>query len=73
VAIMNGRNTVWFVENQPTLRGTCHPRLQGRRRACRAYSTLKMEATCSTETSVGFLQDIVRRVPEDRTVLNKRC
>jgi hypothetical protein len=37
--------------------------------SCLAYSsTLKMEATCSSETSVEFQRTIRRYTPEDRTI-----
>jgi hypothetical protein len=37
-----------------------------------AYSTLKMEAMCSSETSVNFQQATWRFIPEDRTLHNHR-
>jgi hypothetical protein len=38
-----------------------------------AYSsTLKMEAICSFETSVGFQRTTRRYIPEDRTLYNRR-
>jgi hypothetical protein len=41
---------------------------------CVAYSsTLKMEATYSSETSVDFQRTIRRYITEDRTVHNHRC
>jgi hypothetical protein len=33
-------------------------------------STLKMEATCSSEMSVDFQRNILRYIPEDRTLHN---
>jgi hypothetical protein len=37
--------------------------------SCMAYSsTLKMEATCSSETSADFRQTTRRYIPEDRTL-----
>jgi hypothetical protein len=48
--------------------GTCHLHLQG------AYSsTLKMEATCSSEKSVDFQQTTQRYIPEDRTLQTWKC
>jgi hypothetical protein len=42
--------------------------------ASRAYfSTLKMEATCSSETSVNFQWITGRYMPQDRTLHNHRC
>jgi hypothetical protein len=42
--------------------------------SCLAYfSTLKMEATRSSETSVGFQRIARRHIPEDRTIHNDRC
>jgi hypothetical protein len=42
--------------------------------SCLAYpSTLKMEVTCSTETSVDFQRTTWRYIPEDRTLHNHRC
>jgi hypothetical protein len=39
-----------------------------------AYSsTLKMEATCSCETSVDFQRTTLRYIPEDRTLYNHCC
>jgi hypothetical protein len=41
---------------------------------CLAYSsTLKMEATCSSETSVDFQRTTRRYIPEDKTLHNHRC
>jgi hypothetical protein len=41
--------------------------------SCSAYSsTLKMETTCSSETSVDFKQTIRRYIPEDSTLHNHR-
>jgi hypothetical protein len=38
--------------------------------SCLAYtSTLKMEETCSSETSVDFQQTTLSNIPEDRTPL----
>jgi hypothetical protein len=36
-------------------------------------STLKMEATCSSETSVDFQRTTQRYNPEDKTLHNHRC
>jgi hypothetical protein len=38
-----------------------------------AFSALKMEATCSSETSVDFKQTRRRYIPEDRTAHSHRC
>jgi hypothetical protein len=41
---------------------------------CSAYfSTLKMEAICSSETSVDFQRTTQRYIPEDSTLHNHRC
>jgi hypothetical protein len=41
--------------------------------SCSAYSAkLKMEAICSSETSVGFQRTIQRKIPEERTLHNHR-
>jgi hypothetical protein len=41
---------------------------------CFAYSsTLKREATCSSETSVVFQWTVRRYIPEDRTLHIQRC
>jgi hypothetical protein len=37
------------------------------------FDTLKMEATCSTETSVDFQGTIRSYIPEDRTLHNDNC
>jgi hypothetical protein len=42
--------------------------------SCLAYpSNLKMEATCSSQTSVDFQRTTRRYIPEDRTLHNHRC
>jgi hypothetical protein len=42
--------------------------------SCSAYSSiLKIEATCSDETSVDFQRTARRYIPENRTVHNCRC
>jgi hypothetical protein len=42
--------------------------------SCLAYSsTLKIEATCSSETSVDFQWTTRRYIPENRTLQNRRC
>jgi hypothetical protein len=42
--------------------------------SCLAYfSTLKMEAACSSETPVDFQRTTWRYIPEDRTLHNHRC
>jgi hypothetical protein len=42
--------------------------------SCSAYSsTLKMEAMCSSETSVDFQRTTRRYIPEDSTLHNNRC
>jgi hypothetical protein len=42
--------------------------------SCSAYSwTLKIEATCSSETFVDFQQTTRRYIPEDKTLHNHRC
>jgi hypothetical protein len=42
--------------------------------SCSAYSsTLKMEAICSSETSVDFQRTTQRYIPEDGTLHNHRC
>jgi hypothetical protein len=42
-------------------------------KACSAYSsTLKLEAICSSETSVDFQRTTRRYIPKDRTLHNHR-
>jgi hypothetical protein len=42
--------------------------------SCSDYSsTLKMEAVCSSETSVDFQRTTRRYIPQDRTLHNHRC
>jgi hypothetical protein len=42
--------------------------------SCLSYSsTLKMEVTCSSETSVDFRRTTRRYIPEDRALHNHRC
>jgi hypothetical protein len=42
--------------------------------SCSAYSlALKMEATCSSETSVDFQQTTQHYIPEDSTLHNHHC
>jgi hypothetical protein len=40
--------------------------------SCSAYSTLKMEATCCSETSVDFQRTTRRYIPEDSTLQDKK-
>jgi hypothetical protein len=40
---------------------------------CSAFLTLKMEAICSSETSVDFQWSTCRYISEDRTLHNHRC
>jgi hypothetical protein len=77
-------NTVYSVESQSTFRRTVSPPSSGsisqeRNRlclppaftlvSCSAYSsTLKMEAICSSETSVYFQRTTRRYMPEDGTL-----
>jgi hypothetical protein len=43
-------------------------------RFCSAYSsTMKMEATCSSEMLVDFQQTTCRYIPEDSTLHNHHC
>jgi hypothetical protein len=37
------------------------------------FSTMKMEATCSSKISVGFQRNIWHYIPEDRTLHNQCC
>jgi hypothetical protein len=68
--------------------GTCRLHFQGRSVSQARYqreagskpvtslacsSTLKMKATCSSETSVHFQRTTRRYIPEDRTLHNYRC
>jgi hypothetical protein len=47
---------------------------EAERKACFAYpSNLKMEATCSSETSADFQWTTWGYTPEDRTLHNHRC
>jgi hypothetical protein len=42
--------------------------------SCLAYSsTLKKEATCTSETSADFQWTALRYIPEDRILHNHRC
>jgi hypothetical protein len=41
--------------------------------SCSAYSTLKMEEICSSETSVDFQRTTRRYIPEDGTLHNHLC
>jgi hypothetical protein len=64
-------NTVQSVGGQPTfaLVATCFTLV-----SCLAYSsTLKVEATCSFETSVDFQKTTRPYIPEDGTIHNQRC
>jgi hypothetical protein len=62
-------NAPRFVESQPTFQKSKHCLLV----SCLAYSsTLKMEATCSSETSVGFQRITRRYVSADRTLETRR-
>jgi hypothetical protein len=41
--------------------------------SCLAYSTLNIEATCYSETSVDFQRTTRRYIPEERTLRNHSC
>jgi hypothetical protein len=41
--------------------------------SCSAYSTLKMEAVCFSETLVAFQRTTWRYIAEDSTLHNHRC
>jgi hypothetical protein len=41
--------------------------------SCSAYSTLKMEAICSSETSLDFQRITRRYIPDDSSTHNHRC
>jgi hypothetical protein len=41
--------------------------------SCLAYSILKKEMICSSETSVNFQRTTQRYIPEDRTLRNQCC
>jgi hypothetical protein len=42
--------------------------------SCKAYySTLEMEAICSSETSVDFQRATLRYIPEDSALHSHRC
>jgi hypothetical protein len=41
--------------------------------SCSPYSTLQMEVTCSSETSVTFQWTTCRYIPEDRTTQKYLC
>jgi hypothetical protein len=53
-------------------RGTCHFHLHVKF-LLGFSSTLRMEATCSSETSVDSQRTTWRYIPEDRTLHNHRC
>jgi hypothetical protein len=64
----------------PCFGGKCHLHYQGRRiskarNQCesRWQAELKVEATCSPETSVDFQWTTWCYIPEDRTLRNHRC
>jgi hypothetical protein len=79
-----GYNVVYYVEKQPTFLRTNRHNLQDRISqarcqresrwqaitmvSCSAYSTLKMEAICSSETSVEFQRSTRSYIPEDSTL-----
>jgi hypothetical protein len=81
-----GHNAVQSVESEPTFRRNMLPPSAGSKNKPRAllatsitlisflaYSfTLKMEAACSSETSVDTQRTTRRYIPEDRTLHNHR-
>jgi hypothetical protein len=60
-----GYNAVYSVEIKLIFQRNMSPLASG--------STLKMEAKCSSETSVDFQRNILRYIPDDRTLHNHRC
>jgi hypothetical protein len=40
--------------------------------SCSAYSTMKMVAICSSETSIGFQRTTQRYIPEDNSVPHEK-
>jgi hypothetical protein len=62
------------VESHPTFRGNMSPTCYLRHAGFLLYSflTLKMEATCSSETSVNFQQTTQCYIPEGRTLHNRK-
>jgi hypothetical protein len=83
-----GYNAVQSVESQPTFRRNILPPFSGSKNkqaelclppaytlvSCSAYfSTMKMEAICSSETSVDFQRTTRRHTPEDSTLHYHRC
>jgi hypothetical protein len=64
-----GYNVVYSVESQVTFRRNMTPQ-SALLATCLAYSsTLKMDATCFSETCVGFQQTTQRYILEDRTAV----
>jgi hypothetical protein len=79
-------NAVWSVEIQPALRRIIPPSSRSKKKRSKkpaklatcfmlvsslAYSSaLKMEATCSSETSVDFQRTMRSYIPEGRTLHN---
>jgi hypothetical protein len=63
-----GYNAVYSDESKPTFRRNMSPPSSGSRN-----KALKMEAICSSETSVDFRRTTRRYVPEDSTLHNHRC
>jgi hypothetical protein len=63
-----GKKAAFLARNQALLAARFMPV------SCLAYSsTLKMEATCSSGTSVDFQRTARRYIPEDRTLHGHRC
>jgi hypothetical protein len=79
-----GYNAVSSVESQPTVRKNISPpSSESNNKPIKKLllpvscflilATLKMEATCSSETLVDFQRTIRRCIPKDRTLHNHRC
>jgi hypothetical protein len=69
-----GYNPAQSVQNQPTFRRNTSPPSSFTLVSCLAYSsTLKLEATRSSETSADFQRATRRYIPQHRTIHNHRC
>jgi hypothetical protein len=73
-----GYKAVYYTESQPTFRKNISPpsleskNMQNKKPSWKqvaSRTTLKMEAICSSKTSVAFQQTTRRYIPEDSTLL----
>jgi hypothetical protein len=76
-SLLKSQLTIWMNMSPPPSGSKNKPHKKpawSKQQALMAYSlTLKMEATCSSKTSVDFQWTILHYIPEDRTLDNHSC